>query len=218
MGGMLFEKMLVDVADYPITNASSENYYADINPFKETENTQKPLYIITGTFWEEGDKLRIISILREIETGKALASMEGAMSANLLAENNILIKPENFEEAYSELKVFTKDDVAGSQLIVDTWTNHGEENLIYTEGETMNVYVKVNKPCYIRFIYHTADGSKVLLLDNYYIDASNVNKVYQIPEEFECTAPFGVETLQVNAQSAKFTPLNVREEYGYAFI
>merc|ERR1711916_40037 len=89
---------------------------------------------------------------------------------------------------------------------------------IYSEGETMKVYVKMGKPCYIRFIYHAADGSKVLLLDNYYIDASNVNKVYQIPEEFECTAPFGVETLQVNAQSAKFTPLNVREEYGYAFI
>ena len=144
--------------------------------------------------------------------------MEGAMSANLLAENNILIKPENFEEAYSELKVFTKDDVAGSQLIVDTWTNHGEENLIYTEGETMNVYVKVNKPCYIRFIYHTADGSKVLLLDNYYIDESKVNKVYQIPQDFECTSPFGVETLQINAQTITFSPLNIKYEGDYAFI
>ncbi|MEM1136170.1 MAG: DUF4384 domain-containing protein [Bacteroidota bacterium] len=216
--GMIFEKMLVDVADYPITTASSENYYADINPFKEAEETKKPLYMITGTFWEEGEKLRVISILREITTGKALASMEGAMALSKLSQNNIPIKPDNFEEAYSELKVFTKDDVAASQLIVESWTNHGDENLIYTEGETMQVFVKVNKPCYIRFIYHAADGSKVLLLDNYYIDASNVNKVYQIPEEFECTGPFGVETLQINAQNTKFSPLNLRRESGYAFI
>ena len=217
--GLLFEKMLVDVADYPITSAPSDNYYANFNPFKEEEKQEgESLYIITGTFWEEGDKLRIISILREIETGKALASMEGTMLLSKLEEKNISVKPENYEEAISEVKVFAKDDVSGGELLVEAWTNHGDENLIYSEGETMKVYVKVNKPCYIRFIYHAADGSKVLLLDNYYIDASNVNKVYQIPEEFECTAPFGVETLQVNAQSAKFTPLNVREEYGYAFI
>ncbi len=217
--GLLFEKMLVDVADYPITTVPSDNYYANINPFKEEkENLGGPLYVITGTFWEEGGKLRIISILREIETGKALASMEGTMLLAKLTAKNIPVKPDNYEEAISELKVFAKDDVSGGELLVESWTNHGDENLIYTEGETMKVYVKVNKPCYIRFIYHAADGSKVLLLDNYYIDASNVNKVYQIPEEFECTAPFGVETLQINAQTAKFTPLNVRKEYGYAFI
>jgi len=216
--GLLFERMLVDVADYPITSAPSENYYANINPFKEKTTNQQPLYVITGTFWEEGDKLRIISILREIETGKALASMEGSMLLSKLAEKNIPVKPANYEEAISEQKVFVKDDVETSGLLVETWTNHGDENLIYTEGETMKVYVRVNKPCYIRFIYHAADGSKVLLLDNYYINAANVNKVYQIPEEFECTAPFGVETLQINAQTTKLNPLNIRNEYGYAFI
>jgi len=212
----VFEKKLVDVASMPMTRASSNTFYQG-NPFKEQQKRDIG-YVMTGTFWKEGGKLKIISILREVGTGKALASMEGSLSLQWLAQNNISAKPQNFEEAYSELKVFSKDEIVGGGLLVDVWTNKGGENLLFSEGDIMKIYIKANKPGYVRFIYHAADGSKVLLLDNYYLDQSKVNKVYEIPEEFTCTGPFGVETLQVNVQTEKFPALRTQSMHGYDFI
>ena len=70
----------------------------------------------------------------------------------------------------------------------------------------------------VRFIYHLADGREVLLLDNYYIDISQVNSWYAIPYIFECTAPFGAELLQVYASNEKFAPLSIRLMDGYRVI
>jgi hypothetical protein len=73
-------------------------------------------------------------------------------------------------------------------------------------------------PAYVRVIYYMADGSKVLLLDNYYIDQTKVNKVIEIPDEFECAEPFGFETMQILAQTKAFKPLLTEKKYGYDFV
>jgi hypothetical protein len=62
------------------------------------------------------------------------------------------------------------------------------------------------------------DGSQVLFVDNYYISSDKVNMVYELPYEFECSAPFGVETIQLNAQSVPFKKLNTRVEDGFEFV
>ena len=82
----------------------------------------------------------------------------------------------------------------------------------------MKAYVRVNMPSYVRFIYHLADGNRTLLLDNYYIDESKVNMVYQIPEEFECAAPFGAEFLQAFARTEPFGSLKTTNVDGYEII
>lgn len=174
--------------------------------------------LITGTYWEEGDNLKIIAILREMESGKALASVEGKLPKSWLNKNNITFEPENFKEAYSKMQAFTKEEFIGGGLLVDIWTNKGNENLIYTKGERLKLYVRANKECYLRFIYYLADGSIVLMLNNYYVDSDKINKVIELPYEFECDEPFGVETLQLNAQSKEFKPLNTKKQYGYEFI
>jgi len=67
-------------------------------------------------------------------------------------------------------------------------------------------------------IYHLADNQSVLLMDNYYVAAHMANKVIELPDEFECAEPFGVETLQVNAQTEPFAALRTRDIDGYQFI
>nr|MBC8315986.1 DUF4384 domain-containing protein [Bacteroidota bacterium] len=95
----------------------------------------------------------------------------------------------------------------------------GSDNLLYQEGETMKLYVKVNHECYLRFIYYFADGINTLLLPgDYYIDSDMVNKVVEIPTSFDCAPPFGVEALQVIAQTDKLPPLFTEEKDGYFFI
>ncbi len=175
-------------------------------------------YIITGTYWEDSDYLKIIVVLRDFKTGKAIASVESKLSKAFCEKNKLAYLPANFIEVNTNRKNFLENEVIGGDLSLEVWTNKGANDLLFTEGDTLRLFLRVNKPCYIRFVYYLADGSKVLLLDNYYIGIDKVNKVYELPEKFVCAEPFGAELLLVNAQTKKFDPLNTKKQYGYEFI
>jgi len=174
-------------------------------------------YLLTGTYWKDANEIKLIATLRQTN-GSIAATAEAILPMEWVTSNGIRYLPENFEDAYARMRVFDKDEIIKGDLNVEIWTNKGDNNLIFTEGERLKFYVRANKECYIRFIYHLADNQSVLLLDNYYIAAHMANRVVEIPDEFECTEPFGVETLQVNAQTKPFDPLRIRRQDGYDFI
>ncbi|PIB36338.1 hypothetical protein BFP72_13505 [Reichenbachiella sp. 5M10] len=174
--------------------------------------------VLNGTYWESTDQLQITTLLREQSNANAIASADCALSKDMLELDRIPYKPENYTDALVSMKQFATDEIIAGGLVVDIFTNKGQDNLIFTQGEELKLFVKANQECYLRFIYHLADGSQVLLLDDYYISREYVNKAYQLPDVFECAEPFGFETLQLNAQTTPFAPLNTREEYGYKFI
>lgn len=203
----VFEQKLISTGGYNITTEA-------VVPGTDGSGNK---FIITGTYWEEVENIKVIAIMRNSEL-KAVASAEAYIPQAWFKNNNISFVPENFKEAYSNMKAFTKDEVKGGDLIVDVWTNKGNENIIYTKGDKMKLFVRANKECYLRFVYHLADGSKALLLDNYYISSDKVNMVYELPYEFECSEPFGIETLQLNAQTDQFQSLTVKKQDGYDFI
>jgi hypothetical protein len=183
---------------------------------QDQENDQS--FILNGTYWEEGDKLKISTLLRGQTNSGALASAECTIPKSTLQTNGISFTPENYKQAMLTMQQFAKDEVKGGNLKIDITTNRGKDNLIFAEGDPLKLFVRANRECYLRFVYHLADGSKVLLLDNYYINRDNVNKYYELPYTFECAEPFGAEVLQLNAQGDPFQPLNTKEEYGYEFI
>src|SRR6056297_618528 len=191
---------------------------------KTYNNTQKPGkkgsagLLLTGSYWEEGSDLKVSAVLKDIQTGNILAAVDDRLSQSVLANQNISFKPANFKEAYSRMQAFRKDEVIDGGMNAEVWTNKGQNNLLYAENDTMRLYVRVNKPAYLRVIYYLADGSKVLLLDNYYIGKDKVNKVYEIPDKFVCAPSFGVETIQLSARTKPFEELKMNEQYGYAFI
>jgi hypothetical protein len=174
--------------------------------------------LLTGTYWEEKDQIRIIALVKEMVNNTTMASSEATIPVGWFTTMNISYLPENFTEAYSKMKVFSKDEVQGGGLIVDLYTNKGDDNLIYTEGDILKIYVRANKECYIRVVDYMADGSQVLFVDNYYISSDKVNLVYELPYQFECSSPFGVETIQLSAQSVPFKKLNTRVEDGFEFV
>lgn len=173
--------------------------------------------LVHGTYWESGNNLSV-SLITQNEKGNVVAAASDIIGKNQLEKNNIKYKAENFENAYSRQKAFRKDEVVRSDMLAEVWTNKGAENLLFQEGDIMKLFVRVNMPAYLRVIYYMADGSKVLLLDNYYIDQTKVNKVIEVPDEFECAAPFGYETLQLTAQTKPFSALVTEKKYGYDFI
>jgi hypothetical protein len=183
----------------------------------ETEATADKKYILTGTFWKETNEVKLIATLKDLN-GKIVATAEAFIPSSWFETTKVNYLPENFEQAYSKMRAFSMNEVLKGDLNVEIWTNKGDENLLYTEGEKLKFFVRANKECYLRFIYHLADGQSALLLDNYYIAENMTNKVVEIPFEFECSEPFGVETLQANAQTVEFPKLTTTRNDGYDFI
>jgi hypothetical protein len=56
-------------------------------------------------------------------------------------------------------------------------------------------------------LYHLANGPRILLFDNHYVDVSKVNRAYTLPKKFRVAPPFGVERLQVFASEKEFPPV-----------
>lgn len=175
-------------------------------------------YILRGTYWEEDRAVRFVAALSRVSDGKTIASAETIVSDSVVGSTKLSIKPQNFESAFSDQKQFSVDEVVGAGLSLEVWTNKGTEDLIFTKGERMQAYVRVNMPCYIRFVYHLADGRRALLVDNYYIDQSKVNVVYPIPGEFECDEPFGAEFLQGFARTDPFEAVQTEKVGGYDIL
>lgn len=173
---------------------------------------------LTGTYWKEGDNLRIIYTLRKMSNNEVVASAETVLPVRWLTDNGIAWKPENFEEAGERNKAFARNEIVNGGLRLDVWTNKGDENLLFQENDEMKIFVRVNRSCYLRFIYYLADGTRTLLFDDYFISANQVNQVVELPETFVCSSPFGIENLQVNAQTSQFDPLNTVEQDGYQII
>jgi len=213
MNSLFSRRMQIALEQKLIASGINIDNSVNINQASSSKGT-----LISGTYWEEGNSIRVVCIIRNIETGKPIASSEVKLSAEKLAQTNLQTKPENFQDAYANMRVFSKGEIEGGDLNIEIWTNKGSENLIFTEGEHMKLSVRANKECYLRVIYHLADGQKVLLLDNYYISTDKVNKVYELPYEFECAEPFGIETLQLNAQELAFGGLRTKNQDGYEFI
>ena len=175
-------------------------------------------YVLTGTYWEVPQGVKVQAMLRSVMDSKLVASVDQTVSNSVVASSNQSLKPQNFKEAFADQRDFRTDEVVGSGLNLEAWTNKGVDNLIFTEGEIMTVSVRVNMPCYIRFIYHQADGKRALLVNSYYIDESKVNKVYPIPSSFQCSPPFGAEVLQVIARTEEFEPLETVDEDGVPIL
>lgn len=191
--------------------------YSIITTQNFIDEASKPELIIKGIYWEENDRIKVVINLNDLN-GNTLASSIAYLEKEWFESTNTEYVPENLLANLERNKIMASSDFINSDLILEVWTNKGAENLIFTEGDRMKIYLRANKECYIRIVYHLSDGTKVLLMDNYFLNSNLLNKVFEIPYEFECSPPFGVEVLQVNAQSQTFQILDTEIIDDYEFI
>jgi hypothetical protein len=175
-------------------------------------------YTLSGSYWEQGGKVKLIARLRRVSDGATSGAADVEVPAAVMAAAKLDLKPENYKAALQDQRLFGAGELEGGGLTIDSWTNKGEEGLLFSRGEKMKVFVRVNLPGYVRLIYHLADGKRVQLLDNYFLDAGKVNVAYELPHEFECDAPFGAETLQAFASTERFEPLATVHRDGYDYL
>lgn len=214
----LFESTVMDVAGWDIKTQLTDFHSEGSDVAREYLQSSGAGYILLGSYWEHGDNVKFITTLRRVDDYQIVASSEANVDTDIIASTNLSLKPQNYVEALRDQEIFGRNEVVGGGLNLEVWTNKGSDNLIYTDGEIMEVYVRVNMPAYIRFIYHLVDGKRTLLMDSYYIDESNVNKAYKIPYRFQCVPPFGAEVLQVFVQNVSFEPLDTVEQDGFHYL
>ena len=166
--------------------------------------------VLAGTYWIEGDNVRILTFITDTKSGAKKASASIEVPKEIFTRAGVELLPANFQQAMEDSKVFLKKDVIPGSLSLEVWTSKGDRNLIFKENEETEIFVRVNKACYLQVLYHMANGVRLLLYNNYYIDVSKVNQVYTMPDEFYFAPPLGVERLQVFASNEKFDDMLTR--------
>lgn len=167
-------------------------------------------YLLSGTYFVKDNEIHFYVRLSDAGSGEVLATANAKMKLD--AAGGLELKPRNYVQALIDKKEFNKDEIVGGALNLEVWTNKGTEGLAVEEDEDLKIYVRVNQPCYLRFIYHLCNGARVVPeqhLMNYYIDITKVNKVVELPEEFVICAPFGSETMQFFASTEMLPPVGV---------
>ena len=108
-------------------------------------------------------------------------------------------------------------DDPSAPLSVKVWTDKKE----YREGDKIKIYIKGNKPFYVRVVYKDAAGKLLQLLPNPYRRDNDFNGgvVYAIPSgndrfELEVNPPFGEESIAVYTSTSQLGDLDLKEEGG----
>jgi len=176
------------------------------------------LYVLSGSYWLQKDSIKVIAEISNYQHKQIMASMNVIIPQRIVENNGCTLQPQNFAQALKEQQIFTQGEINDEGLFLEAWTNKGKNGVVFFDDEIMNVYLKVNLPCYIRLIYHLASGVRTVLLDNYFIDRSYVNHAYKIPLKFVCDQPFGVEVLQIFAQTKPFKKVDTELQEGYQIL
>ena len=123
---------------------------------------------------------------------------------------------------YQPIDDFQLEDIVNNEvnggLFTQITTQKGNEGLFFETGERMNLYVKVSQPAYIRLVNVWSDGAILSLYENYYMDETKVNQLFEIPLSWEAACPCGTEAIKLFAQSRPFTDLSIRLDQGYEYI
>lgn len=159
-----------------------------------------------GTYLEAGGEIRLSVLVRNAEDGRAVASAHAAFP-EAAVPRELPLKPQNFEEALRDQRVFAEGEEVAGDLRLELWTQRGRRDLVLRRGERVRLHLRVNRPAWVRLSYLLADGTKVVLAQDFHIDASKVNQEVQYPGEFEVAPPFGIEQLHAMAFTARPKPV-----------
>jgi hypothetical protein len=164
-------------------------------------------YVLTGNYFlkpntNQPEFVHCYVRVLDAKTSATVASADARLT--MAAVGSLELKPRNFLQMLEDQRVFNRDEFVGGGLNLEVWTSRGAENLIFEDGEDIKIFVRVNKPAYVRFIYHLNNGARIVpdpRFVNFHVPEDRVNKVVELPAEFTICPPFGAETMQFFAYS-----------------
>lgn len=157
--------------------------------------------VVRGSYWVDQDQVEISVTARSVSTGFVLATAHTVIPSNTL--NAESLRPVNMDTALQDGKTLLNDQIVDGGLEIEVWTDKGrdERTLVFTEGEEVQFYFRVNQPAFLQLTYVLVTGDAVLLEESFYIGIDRVNRVVALPYVFQVVLPFGIERLIVTAHS-----------------
>lgn len=108
---------------------------------------------------------------------------------------------------------------ANSLFQFEVRTNKGAWAQSFKEEEVLSIYVIANKPCKVRVVYKDAKNNLFYMNNSdFQITENYLNTPVKLPEEFKCSAPFGVEALIGFATTGNFKELKIEKKDGLTYL
>lgn len=170
-------------------------YFEDVMAQKFNIVSENHDWVVNSTYWPLNDKIKITTTIHQEsdnELVRLIASTSVKADRDLINRLGIDYEPLKTQEDEAKHQTITENEPVG-EILVDLTTQKGDKSLVFREGDPLQLMVKVSRPAYVQLINVWADGSKLLLLDNYFIDISQVNRFVELPFEWETSCPCGVE-------------------------
>jgi len=150
------------------------------------------------------------------EKGIFLSAALTDRDAVTLAKSTKLLEPAAYKglkvnpESISFEKLLKLGTAKSDEFSVRITTKHGKRAMLYRAGETVELFVKLNKPGFFFLVGHVdKDGEKFSYLVDFYpavdnrkfirrVEADEINRWLSLGE-FDIVPPFGLETFQLVA-------------------
>jgi hypothetical protein len=167
-------------------------------------------YRLEGTYLPNQDMVELAIAVTRVapERGEARVVFKTQQRLIRGTVDDARLLPKRLGQAERERVQRETSTTGQKNLIVDAWTEKGSVDVMFAEGETFHVYLKLNQPGYVRLVYHFADGeTRVLMEDAWPITDEQANTVVRYHQTFGPAAPFGVERIEVLAFKKRPEPL-----------
>ena len=115
--------------------------------------------VVHGSYIEDSKELRIVVVAVDPKTGRARASGESRVPIKVLP-NSLPRVPQNLQQALRDQHVLAPGEEVAGELRVELWTQKGTRGLVFTEDEPVRIYLRVNRPAYVRITYLLASGER----------------------------------------------------------
>lgn len=197
-----------------------EDYFIDAMADKFTVVNEEQDWVINSTYWPLRDKIKITTTIH-LEDGGELVRLISSSSIKadraIIDDLSIDYEPLKTVEDVEKHQILTQHKPEG-EIMLEVSTQKGSSSLVFMEGETLKFLIKASRPSYIQLINVWADGSKLLLLDNYFVGVSQVNRFIELPFEWETACPCGAEYIYAMASDSPHNIPKTRNESGFMFI
>lgn len=170
--------------------------------------------VITGSYWESKDAIDLNLKATDVDKKVVLSTANVNIPKSLLPD--IPLAPENYNPKVDDEVI--KAENKGGDLKVEVWVDRPDG--IYYKGDSIKIFVRANKDCYIQLVYYDAQGNAILVFPHKkeWNNKIEGGKIYKVPGDFVIQPPFGREILKVFASEKPFPLPRGKEQYGLILI